>query len=162
MNDTLAATASQPRGVRNKNPGNVDYDPRVPWIGQLGAETLADGTRGRFATFDTAEHGIRVIGKILLAYQAYHQLYTLQGMISRWAPAEDSNNPGAYAAAVCATLNRELHPTRTYTVTTPLSLHDPLVLAAVIKGMIRVECDEYEYPPDTLFAGVAGAEPGRM
>ncbi len=55
------------RGIRNNNPGNIDYNQRNAWQGQLG---LGLGvTKPRFARFDTPENGIRALGKLLLAYR---------------------------------------------------------------------------------------------
>lgn len=154
---------TRPRGVRNNNPGNLDFDPRVPWQGQLGLEIPRPGIVGRFARFDTPANGIRALCKVLIAYQQYHGLYSLAEMCRRWAPMGDgANNPMAYASAVCGTLNAELHPARPYTTTTPISMHEPLILGAVAKGFIKVECAGYEYPPATLYEGVAAAEAGRV
>lgn len=32
-----------PRGVRNRNPGNIDHTPRNAWVGQLGMEPKMPG-----------------------------------------------------------------------------------------------------------------------
>lgn len=50
------------RGVRNNNPGNIDFNPRSDWVGQLGLEVRA--AKPRFARFDTPENGIRVLGSV--------------------------------------------------------------------------------------------------
>lgn len=55
---------STPRGIRNNNPGNIDFNSRNNWQGQLGVET-----GGRFAIFDTPENGIRALGKLLINYR---------------------------------------------------------------------------------------------
>ena len=59
----------QARGIRNKNPGNIDFSPvmylKDKWVGELGLE---DCVNPRFTTFDTPEHGIRALCKILLTY----------------------------------------------------------------------------------------------
>ena len=56
-------TKTQPRGVRNRNPGNIDFNPRNAWQGQLGLEQGV--ANPRFARFDVAENGIRALGKLL-------------------------------------------------------------------------------------------------
>ena len=58
--------ALQPRGIRNNNPGNIDYNPRNAWRGQL---AHSPGIEPRFARFDTAHNGLRALGKLLLNYR---------------------------------------------------------------------------------------------
>lgn len=50
------------RGIRNNNPGNLEYSKSNPWVGQ-------NGDDGRFAKFETPEHGIRALGRNLMSYQ---------------------------------------------------------------------------------------------
>ena len=53
------------RGIRNNNPGNIDYNPRNDWAGQIGLELKVGNSTPRFARFDTAENGIRALGKLI-------------------------------------------------------------------------------------------------
>lgn len=55
------------RGIRNNNPGNIAFNPRNAWQGQLGLEVGV--AKPRFARFDQAENGIRALGKLLLNYR---------------------------------------------------------------------------------------------
>ncbi len=55
------------RGIRNNNPGNIDYNPRNDWQGQLGYEQGV--TKPRFARFDSPENGIRALAKLLINYR---------------------------------------------------------------------------------------------
>jgi hypothetical protein len=58
--------SSPSRGIRNHNPGNIDYHSGNRWKGQLGME---EGCAcPRFARFDCAENGIRALAKLLLNY----------------------------------------------------------------------------------------------
>lgn len=84
------------RGVRNNNPGNIDYNPANKWVGQLGIE---QGKNPRFALFDTPENGIRALGKLLQTYRTKYGLKTVGGIISRWAPGVE-NDTAAYVRAV--------------------------------------------------------------
>lgn len=85
-----------PRGVRNNNPGNIDYNEKNKWQGQLGIE---EGVPlPRFARFDTPQNGIRAIAKLLLNYHK-KGFTTVQAMINRWAPPTE-NNTDAYVKAV--------------------------------------------------------------
>jgi hypothetical protein len=88
----------QSRGFRNRNPGNIDFNPRNNWQGQVGIETT--GNPPRFAVFQTHEHGIRALVALLTTYQTRHGLRTVRGIINRWAPGNE-NNTGAYIDQVC-------------------------------------------------------------
>lgn len=84
------------RGIRNNNPGNIDWNKSNKWLGQLPHITAIEP---RFARFDTPENGIRALGKLLLTYQRKHGLKTVEQIIGRWAPSTE-NNTEAYARAV--------------------------------------------------------------
>ena len=85
----------QPRGIRNNNPGNVRYDSLNQWDG------LADPpTDGSFCRFIAPEYGLRVICKLMFAYQKYDGLLTPRLMINRWAPPTE-NNTGGYFTPGC-------------------------------------------------------------
>lgn len=93
-----------PRGVRNNNPGNIDFNAANKWQGQLGKEP---GPNGRFAVFDTPENGIRALAKLLINYRGKDGIPgvggpgidTVRETINRWAPAKE-NNTEAYIQAV--------------------------------------------------------------
>src|SRR5690348_12867209 len=59
---------SSVRGERNNNPGNLDYDPAIPYKGQLGVEIVPPGYayRARFARFDTSRNGLRALARWLM------------------------------------------------------------------------------------------------
>jgi hypothetical protein len=93
-----------PRGIRNNNPGNIDFNKANQWQGQKGIEP---GPNGRFAVFDTPENGIRALGKLLINYRGKDGMPgvggpgidTVRETINRWAPAKE-NNTEAYIQAV--------------------------------------------------------------
>jgi hypothetical protein len=76
------------RGIRNNNPGNIEYNrsayERNPWRGETGIEYHPSP---RFTTFSSPAFGIRAIARLLLIYQDRYGLYTVNGMLARWAPA---------------------------------------------------------------------------
>ncbi|MDH2394333.1 hypothetical protein QDQ39_00750 [Providencia rettgeri] len=78
------------RGLRNNNPGNIEFSKENNWVGQLGSD-------GRFVKFATPEHGIRALGKNLLSY-ARQGYVTPEQIITRWAPPGkiDKNDTEAY------------------------------------------------------------------
>lgn len=85
-----------PIGVRNNNPGNLrPLAQGRMWQGQTGES-------GGFAVFATPQAGMAAAEQNLIGYQTRHGLTTLNGMIARWAPKDDGNDPVAYAARVGA------------------------------------------------------------
>jgi hypothetical protein len=64
------------------------------WVGLSQQQNDSD-----FATFDTAEDGIRAGARTLSTYSKEHGLNTVEGIIKRWAPATE-NNTQAYIADV--------------------------------------------------------------
>jgi len=89
-----------PRGIRNHNPGNIDYNPVNDWQGQLAHVPVIER---RFCRFNEAENGLRALGKLLQAYQRKHGCNTLRKILNRWAPP-DENDTGAYVRQVAKAL----------------------------------------------------------
>lgn len=81
---------SDPLGVRNRNPGNIEAG--QGFKGEIGSD-------GRFAKFDTDFYGIRAIGVDLLT-KYFRGLVTVRSIITTWAPPSE-NNTEAYIQAVC-------------------------------------------------------------
>lgn len=86
---------SVPRGIRNNNPFNLVLGPDK-WQG-----LSAEQNDPQFCTFDSPVLGIRAGMRDLIAAQDKHSLRTVNGIISRFAPAA-SNNTAAYIEGVCA------------------------------------------------------------
>lgn len=76
------------RGFRNNNPGNIVFRDDVEWLGQTGRD-------GNFVVFDTPEHGIRALARILRTYREINYLWSVSGIITRWAPPSE-NDTNAY------------------------------------------------------------------
>ncbi len=85
---------SVPRGIRNHNPGNIDYSRANEWRGL--ANPPSDG---RFCRFRSAFFGLRALAKTLLTYQRRHARLTTRQIIDRWAPPVE-NDTGAYVESV--------------------------------------------------------------
>lgn len=134
------------RGVRNNNPGNIDYNKANAWQGQLGLE--AGVPKPRFARFDSPENGIRALGKLLLTYQDKHKLRTVAAIINRWAPSVE-NDTAAYVKAV-----------ERLTKTKPgdtIDLRSYGVMGGFVKAIIHHENAGFEYPDEVLAEGVKRA-----
>ena len=83
---------STPRGIRNNNPGNIDWNKNNKWVGQL--EHVAS-IEPRFCRFDTPEHGIRALAKLLYNYQRKSGIQNIAGIVIKYAPPAE-NKTKAY------------------------------------------------------------------
>ena len=82
----------QPRGLRNNNPLNIRRTGKDQWKGL--SKTQNDRS---FCQFESMEWGWRAAFYLLTrTYYHTHRLYTIRGIISRWAPPQDHNNTEAY------------------------------------------------------------------
>lgn len=110
-------TNNLPRGIRNNNAGNIEFNPKTQWVGQVGDD-------GRFVIFDVPEHGIRAIARIITTYRKRHDINTIHGIINRWAPPVE-NDTLAYVESVANQTGIPAHQ----------PLHDaqiPELIAAII------------------------------
>jgi hypothetical protein len=130
-----------PRGVRNNNPGNIRWGDE--WQGLVPQHERTDPA---FCQFTDAIYGIRALCKILLAYYHKHQLDTIQGIISRWAPREE-NNTDAYVSAVASMVGVDKDD--------PLTVSNYSIMLPLIKGIITHENGQQPYSADTLDQGLA-------
>ncbi|TRZ62965.1 structural protein P5 [Pseudomonas alloputida] len=145
---------STPRGVRNNNPGNIDFNPRNAWQGQLGVELGVASPR--FARFDQAENGIRALGKLLLNYRGKDGMPGVGGKgidtvletVNRWAPSNE-NDTQAYASAVAKRLG--VKPTD------PINIKDPATLRGMVLSIIIHENGGNPYPDAIISEGVRRA-----
>lgn len=85
----LAKTAEKlPRGIRNKNPGNIRHGDN--WQGMSASQTDSD-----FVQFTEPKWGIRAMAKILQSYERRGVVYLID-IVRTWAPPEDNNDTAAY------------------------------------------------------------------
>ena len=131
------------RGYRNRNPGNIDWNERNKWQGQLGRE--ASGNPPRFAVFSSHEFGIRALAMLLTTYQDRHGLRTLRGIIGRWAPVRE-NHTEAYVDAVAARTG--------FGPDTPLDLHLWTQLRPLVEAIIHHELGSNPYAAATIDEGL--------
>ena len=144
-------TITTPRGVRNNNPGNIDYSPRNAWQGQLGLEVGVPSPR--FARFDTPENGIRALGKLLINYRGKDGMPgvggpgidTVRETITRWAPGNE-NNTDAYIAAVARRLGVNANDV--------IDVRKPVTLGVMVSSIIAHECAGFAYPEAVLAEGL--------
>lgn len=122
---TATQDPSQPRGLRNNNPGNIENGPfaqRQP--GYSGVEP-----KGRFATFKSPEDGTNAAGTLVNSY-GNKGINTVQGVIGRWAGGNDPNVP-QYVAAVSKQLGVDPNA--------PLNMQDPQVRQALVSAISKFE-----------------------
>lgn len=133
---------SQPRGIRNNNPGNVIRG-QQKWDGEV------QGGDPRYARFETPEAGIRAMARTLINYQDMYSMNSVGSIVSRWAPATANNNTDAYIATVAREMG--VKPDA------PLDLHDKPTLAKLTQAMIRVENGKQPYSDAQISLGIAAA-----
>lgn len=142
------------RGIRNNNPGNIDYNPRNDWQGQLGLE---QGTlKPRFARFDSPENGIRALAKLLINYRGRdgmpnvggEGIDTVRETVNRWAPGTE-NDTESYIKSVARAVGMEPNA--------PIDIKDPAVLMAMTKAIITHENGSNPYSTAIVAEGVRRA-----
>ncbi|MDC9607336.1 structural protein [Xenorhabdus griffiniae] len=125
------------RGIRNHNPGNIDYNPKNDWQGQVGIETGAKNPR--FCLFKSPEYGIRALMKLLINYhKGGHN--SVSKIINRYAPSNE-NNTTAYINGVSEAVN--VDPNQVLDINKP-------TLIALAKAIIRHENGNQPYSEATF------------
>ena len=141
------------RGERNNNPGNIDFNPRNDWQGQLGKET---GPNGRFAVFDSPENGIRALAKLLINYRgktgepgiAQPGIDSVLETIHRWAPPSE-NDTGAYVNAVAKAVG--------VSPIDHIEIRNERTLLTIVTAIIGHENGYQPYSPAVVLEGVRRA-----
>lgn len=113
--------ASQPRGLRNNNPLNLEAT--VNWDGMTGSD-------GRFAQFSDVNAGWAAADRNLQTYASKYGINTVAGIINRWAPPSE-NDSGAYAAQVARAVGVQPGD--------QINMADPGVRRRVLEAMAVVE-----------------------
>lgn len=126
------------RGERNNNPGNIRIS-QSPWKGKITPSKDTD-----FETFDTPEHGIRAIAKLLITY-LHHDINTIAKIINHWAPSSE-NDTEAYVKDVCDRCG--MHKDSLILGFTPGEL------APIVEGIIFHENGGCVYSQEQINAGV--------
>jgi hypothetical protein len=137
------AQSAVPRGIRNNNPGNIDFR------GQAGAALEKPG--GRFARFETAYDGLKALSRQLMRYfegkTTGKPLQTLTDIISTWAPGNE-NNTSAYIAQMSKSMG--VSPNAI------LNLKDPQVMSSLMSGIIHHENGRNPYPGELIRMAAGG------
>ncbi|EMB3084221.1 structural protein [Providencia rettgeri] len=117
------------RGIRNNNPGNIDYNSVNKWQGQL---PMDKSIEPRFCRFKSPEYGIRALIKLLQNYQTNPKinLKSVSELINRWAPSNE-NNTSVYINGVAKELG--VSPTE------PISMGDKDTAIKMAKAIIKHE-----------------------
>ena len=132
---TETHSASDPRGIRNNNPGNLNF------AGQRGAH-LESGPNARFAAFNTMQEGLGALANQLHLYAA-RGVDTVNTIINKYAPGFENNTNGYIASVVRGTgLNPNAH----------LNLDDPATMQSLMKAITTVEVGRNRIS-DTQIAG---------
>lgn len=134
------------RGLRNNNPGNIDYN-GTNWQGL--DDPMHDG---RFCRFKTPTYGIRALARVLIAYYDKHGLNTVERIINRWAPPVE-NDTESYIVMVCKTTG--------FSRAEKLNLHRFEHLEPIVKAIIKHENGVQPYTQDQITKALvlAGVEP---
>lgn len=146
-----AGDMSQPRGLRNNNPLNIEagqFTQSMPGF---------KGSDGRFAVFESPEQGIAAADALLMRYGMQGR-NTPAKIIEKWAPAGDGNNVSAYAGSVARALG--IGPND------PIPMEDPAARRRLIDAMSAVENGKRGSQPQPLVRQgngmpvTTGAQPG--
>lgn len=131
---TTPPTSSEPRGIRNNNPGNLNY------VGQRGA-TLEEGSNGRFAKWKTAREGLQAMANQLRLYSD-RGLDSIRKVINTYSPSSE-NDTESYINQLAAFMG--IDPDDTFDVKT-----DPAALAMLMRGIIQHENGYNPYSRDQI------------
>ena len=138
--------ASQPRGIRNNNPGNLEFRNQPGAVPEPGS--------GRFARFRSAEEGLAQLADQLRRYGS-RGIDTVSAIISKYAPSIENDTPG-YTGTVARSLGVDSN--------SKLNLNDPTVVQGLMGAIIQVENGRNPYSREQLAAasgvGAAGAPGG--
>ncbi|AMM17510.1 hypothetical protein AX768_25255 [Burkholderia sp. PAMC 28687] len=138
--------ASQPRGIRNNNPGNLNF------VGQEGA-TLEAHPNARFARFRTPEEGLAALASQLRRY-GERGLNTASAIINKYAPrSENRDSFDAYVNRLSSSVGVGADG--------KIDLSNPDQLNHVMGAVIQMENGRNPYSREQLAAasgvGAAGA-----
>lgn len=144
--DALKNDPNVARGIRNNNPGNLRSSGDA-WKGKAGQD------EGGYLQFESPEAGIRAMAVNLVNQQKKHGLRTVESIITKYAPASDNNNTGAYIQAVSTALG--VKPDQ------QIDLKDPATLEKFMRAVIKHENGSQPYAPEQIQHGVEAALEGK-
>lgn len=89
----VRAKANLPRGIRNKNPGNIIRTNDV-WIGQKATQSDA-----KYVQFDAPVYGFRAMKRLLDSYQRLG-INSIEGIVRRWSNDISEQDKRSYISSV--------------------------------------------------------------
>ena len=128
--------STAPRGIRNNNPGNIDYNPLNKWKGLNPKSKELDS---RFCVFISPEYGLRALMILLRNYDKKYGLNTVRQIINRWAPTHE-NNTSAYMEHVAKQMGVKINEC--------LNLKNRETLIALAKAIVTHENGVQPYSDD--------------
>lgn len=133
-----------PRGIRNKNPGNIRHG-QSKWVGM--SPNQLDSA---FVTFTSHVFGLRAMTRLLWNYRNKYGDQTVEELISRWAPSNE-NNTRAYVSYVAGKM--EVDPSL------PLDFKDPRMWLKLLPAIVQHEngmqpYEEQDYIQALNLAGI--------
>ncbi len=143
------ANYTQTRGWRNNNPLNIRKS-NAAWQGLSAVQSDK-----AFCQFTSMAYGYRAAIMIL---QAYHDRFakkgrpfTIENIVSTWAPASDGNNPDGYAAKVAIWSGIDRHQV----LPPPNTQRAVRIFCRIMAAMTRVECGvpDGKIPWDSIAGG---------
>ncbi len=129
------------------NPGNLRPNARYKWQGQIGIHRIKG--KGTFVKFKNNHYGLRAMARNLKNQWRLHKLNTIEGIIYKYAPKEDDNDPEAYTAFVARRSG--------YSPTEPLDMEDNKVIVTLMAHMIHMEKGFNEFSTAALLSGAKAA-----
>lgn len=125
----------QPRGIRNNNPGNIEWG--SPWQGLVPEDQRTDE---RFCQFLTPADGIRAIARTLITYQDKRKakdgsrIDSILEVIERWAPPSDNNPTESYARGIAQLIDGVEYDDEV------IDMQNYEHIRPIVEGIIRHEC----------------------
>lgn len=129
---------TSPRGIRNNNPGNLNY------VGQSGA-TKESGENGRFAVFESMRDGISALYKQIQLYLS-RGVNTIESVVNKYAPADDNNNVQAYIRQLVGATGKQADE--------KLSGEDTETVFKLIRGIINHENGKGYVSDQDILSGI--------
>lgn len=137
-NNTNNSNMKLPRGYRNNNPLNIRISTYNQWQGKV-----TNNTDGTFEQFTAMKYGYRAAFILLRNYITNYNLYTIDDLIRRWAPANENNTEG-YISTVCKLTG--FYPS------TVINPNDPKQMQTLVYAMSIVENTSVPAPDETAIA----------
>lgn len=131
---------SGPRGIRNNNPGNIEFGSWASAHGATGKESA-----GRFARFGSAQDGLNALAELIENYMG-RGINTIGSIIAKYAPASE-NNTAAYVASVAKRLGIDANA--------HLDPRNVQQMAGMVDAIVRVENGSNPYSKEMIQSAAA-------